>query len=90
MTEKLETPAGEIDWRAFTPEDSPKTPMDVMADPQHQDLSSAKVSVGEQAFDFSLDLHDFSEGVEQKTGRSFNLLEVASEKPVALVFGSYT
>jgi hypothetical protein len=49
-----------------------------------------KVSVGEQAFDFSLDLHDFSEGVEQKTGRSFNLLEVASEKPVALVFGSYT
>ena len=90
MSEKLETPAGEIDWRAFTPEDSPKTPMDVMADPQHQDLSSAKLSVGDQAFDFSRDLYDFSEGVEHKTNRSFNLLEVARKKPVALVFGSYT
>ena len=25
-----------IDWRAFTPEDSPKTPMDLRADPARQ------------------------------------------------------
>jgi len=24
-----------FDWKAFTPEDSPKTPMEVLADPQH-------------------------------------------------------
>ena len=33
-----------FDWRAFTPDDSPLTPMDVMADPRHQDLQTATVT----------------------------------------------
>ena len=32
-----------IDWRAFTPEDSPKGLPDVMADPLHQKLASAEL-----------------------------------------------
>ena len=42
------------------------------------------------AFDFNLPLYDFSDGAEIRTGGRFNLLEAAREKPVALVFGSYT
>lgn len=82
-------PSG-FDWQAFTPEDSPKTPMDVLADPQHQALSTATVETGGQAYDFSGPLYDFSNGRKVITGRSFNLFEEAREKPVALVFGSYT
>ena len=85
--EKL--PAG-FDWRAFTPEDSPKTPMDVLADPQHQALATALVDQGGPAHDFSSPIYDFSNGRQVITGRSFNLLEAAREKPVALIFGSYT
>ena len=40
-----ELPAG-IDWKAFTPEDSPKTPIDVFADPLHQDLGTPHVATG--------------------------------------------
>ena len=87
QTKKL--PEG-FDWRAFTPEDSPKTPMDVMADPRHQALASASVSTGERAYDFSSPVYDFSNGQKVITGRAFNLLEAAREKPVALIFGSYT
>ena len=80
----------DFDWRAFTPEDSPKTPMDVMADARHQQLSTATVSQGGSAFDFSGPLYDFSNGQKVITHRSFNLFDAAREKPVALVFGSYT
>jgi hypothetical protein len=80
----------EFDWKAFTPEDSPKTPMDMMADARHQQLSTAEVSQGGAAFDFSGPLYDFSNGQKVITGRSFNLFDAAREKPVALVFGSYT
>ena len=79
-----------FDWRAFTPEDSPKTPMEVHADPVHQALSSADVIAGGPAYDFSSPVYDFSNGRQVITGRRFNLLEAAREKPVALVFGSYT
>ena len=79
-----------FDWRAFTPEDSPKTPMDVMADPQHQALATASVSAGGQAYDFSSPIYDFSNGQKVITGRAFNLFEAARKKPVALIFGSYT
>jgi hypothetical protein len=79
-----------FDWRAFTPEDSPKTPLDVMADPRHRDLATAKLSAGDRAFDFERPLFDFSSGVRKETGRSFHLLEAAARRPVALIFGSYT
>ena len=80
----------EFDWRAFTPEDSPKTPMDVLADPTHVALATPEVEPGGPAFGFSGPIYDFSNGRKVITGRHFDLLEAAKEKPVALVFGSYT
>ena len=79
-----------IDWRKFTPEDSPKTPMDVISDPGHQDLATPKLASGDAAFDFTLPVFDFSDGTERETDEVFHLLEVAETKPVALIFGSYT
>ena len=84
-----ELPAG-LDWKSFTPEDSPKTPIDVFADPVHQDLGTPRVAAGDPAFDFERPICDFSGGVERKTGDTFHLLSVAGKKPVALIFGSYT
>ena len=81
---------GDIDWRAFTPEDSPKTPMDVMADPLHRDLATPKLASGDLAFDFELPIHDFGDGAERPPGARFHLRELARERPVALIFGSYT
>ncbi len=79
-----------FDWRAFTPEDSPRTPMDVLADPRHTDLATAKLRVGDLAFDFEREVYDYADGTARDTGRRFRLLDVAREKPVALIFGSYT
>ena len=89
MSEEGKVPEN-FDWRAFTPEDSPKTPMDVRADPRHQDLATAKLNQGDTAYDFQSAVYDFSSGVEKATGQHFHLAEVAKEKPVALIFGSYT
>ena len=79
-----------FDWRSITPEDSPMTPMDLHADPRHKALSTAEVHPGDPAHDFSGPIYDFSNGHRVITGRGFNLLEAAREKPVALIFGSYT
>ena len=79
-----------FDWQAFTPEDSPKTPMDLFADPTHQDLSTANLKPGDAAFDFNLPMYDFSTGQKIATGQSFNLAERTKKQPVALIFGSYT
>jgi hypothetical protein len=80
----------EFDWQSFTPEDSPKTPMDVMADPVHQDLSTPDLAVGDVAYNIRSPLYDFSDGTEKSTGEIFDLAIAAKEKPVALIFGSYT
>jgi hypothetical protein len=96
MSKTSKTPEGEgklpsgFDWRAITPEDSPRTPMDVHADPQHVALATAEVTPGGPAFGFSGPVYDFSDGRKVITGRRFDLLEAVREKPVALVFGSYT
>lgn len=82
--------APKFNWRAFTPEDSPRTPMDVMADPKHQDLQNAKLAPGDPAFAFRRPLFDFADGKGRATGDEFDLLEACREKPVALIFGSYT
>ncbi len=82
--------SGEFDWRSFTPEDSPRTPMDVMADPKARDLATPNLSEGDVAYDFKSTIYDFSDGTEKSTGEMFHLSAMAREKPVALVFGSYT
>ena len=86
----LEIRSGAGELKAITPDDSPKGLPDVMADPVHQDLSTARVAEGEPAFDFELPLYDFSDGSERATGKNFRLSLAAAERPVALIFGSYT
>ncbi len=83
-------PPENFDWRAITPENSPKTPMDVMADPKYKDLVTPKVQQGEVAYDFRSVVYDYSDGTERTTDQMFHLAGVAKEKPVALIFGSYT
>lgn len=79
-----------FDWRAITPEDSPKTPMDVRSDPASINLRTAKLVEGDDAYDFKSKVYDYSDGTEQSTGKLFHLLSSTKEKPVALIFGSYT
>lgn len=79
-----------FDWRAITPDDSPKTLPDVMNDPVHRDLATAKLAPGDPARDFALPIRDFRDGVERGTAQRFHLLERAANRPVALIFGSYT
>lgn len=83
-------PDGGFDWRAFTPDDSPKTPLDVMSDPVHQGLATPDLAAGDPAFDFDLPVFDFADGTERATGTRFRLREAATARPVALIFGSYT
>lgn len=78
----------DFDWKAFTPEDSPKGLPDVMR--EHADLSTADLRVGDPAFDFELPIFDFSSGAAKKTERKFHLSALAATRPVALIFGSYT
>jgi hypothetical protein len=80
----------EIDWRAFTPEDSPKGLPDVYADTALTDLRTPKVAAGDAAFDIELPVYDFSTGVRRTTGSAMRLSDVAAGRPVALIFGSYT
>lgn len=89
MADSKKMPEG-FDWRAVTPEDSPKTPMDLFQDSKVRALGSPDVVRGGPAFDFKRPLYDFSDGNEVKTGEDFHLLAACQEKPVALVFGSYT
>ena len=89
MAESRKLPEG-FDWRAVTPEDSPKTPMDLFDDPKVRALSAPDVTPGGPAFDFNRPLYDFSDGDEVKTGENFHLLTACQERPVALIFGSYT
>jgi hypothetical protein len=65
-----------------TPDDSPLTLQDVMASADYRDLMTAKVAEGELAPDFELPSLD-------GTG-TVRLADLRAERPVALVFGSYT
>jgi hypothetical protein len=79
-----------IDFDAFTTEDSPMSALEVMNDPKSRDLGTAKLGQGDPAYDFSSPVYDFGDGAEAATGKKFNLLASVREKPVALIFGSYT
>ena len=83
-----ESPMPDIDWRAFTPDDSPKGLPDIVREQAH--LATPDVRAGGPAFDFELPLYDFSSGRERATGELFKLSQVAANRPVALIFGSYT
>ena len=89
MADEIKLP-DDFDWRAFTPEDSPKTPMDVLSDPAHKALATADLAVGDDAFDFTRSIYDYSDGTEKLTGNDFHLSEAFRQKPVVLIFGSYT
>ncbi len=67
----------------FTPEDSPLTRAEVVASPLYQDLSTPKLSRGDVAFDFVLPRLDLP-------GERVRLSSFSGEKPIALIFGSYT
>ena len=73
-----------------TPDDSPVTLKTLMRREDYRDLSTAKISVGDVAFDFELPRYDFSDGNAVATGATVQLSEFRSLKPVALIFGSYT
>jgi hypothetical protein len=68
--------------KTHAPKDSPLTLQDVLASEDYRDLSTPKVAEGDLAPDFELPLIG-REGI----ARLSSLLE---DKPVALVFGSYT
>ncbi len=68
--------------RGLAPKDSPLTLQDVLADPGYRDLGQAKVATGDVAPDFDLPLVD--------GGGTVHLGTLLDERPVALVFGSYT
>ena len=68
--------------RGLAPKDSPLTLQDVLADPGYRDLARPKVAVGDLAPDFELARVD--------GGGTVRLSRLLDERPVALVFGSYT
>lgn len=68
--------------RANAPKDSPLTMQDVITSDDYRNLMTAKVSVGDVAPDFDLPRSDGAGTVRLST--------LNAERPVALVFGSYT
>jgi hypothetical protein len=63
-------------------EGSPLTLEDVMARADYRDLMTPKVDVGDAAPDFALP--------QLEHGSELRLSSLLAERPVALVFGSYT
>jgi hypothetical protein len=68
--------------RGLAPKDSPLNLQDVLASPEYRDLTTPKVAEGDIAPDFELPLVD--------GGGAVRLTTLLGERPVALVFGSYT
>ena len=65
-----------------TPADSPLRLGDVMSSPFYRGLMTPRLAPGDPAFPFDLPLLD--------GGGRVRLADFAGERPVALVFGSYT
>jgi hypothetical protein len=71
-----------------TPADSPLRLRDVMTSPFYGRLMTPEVEVGAPAFPFDLPLLDAKSG--EPAGGRVRLADFAGERPVALIFGSYT
>ena len=71
-----------------TPADSPLTLETAMASPLYRDLMAPELRPGEPAFAFELPLLD--PATHRPSGELVRLADFAGERPVALVFGSYT
>jgi hypothetical protein len=65
-----------------TPADSPLTLEDVMSSPAYRRLMTPELPPGDPAFPFDLPVLDADSRVR--------LADFAGERPVALIFGSYT
>ncbi len=71
-----------------TPPDSPLTLDDVMSSPVYRGLMTPELAAGEPAFPFDLPLLDPE--THRPSGERVRLGDFAGQRPVALVFGSYT
>ena len=71
-----------------TPPDSPLTLEDVMSSPAYLRLMTPTLARGDAAFPFDLPLLDAE--THDPSGERVRLADLAGERPVALVFGSYT
>ena len=71
-----------------TPADSPLTLETAMASPLYRRLMDPDLRLGDPAFPFDLRLLD--PATHRPSGDRVRLADFAGERPVALVFGSYT
>ena len=71
-----------------TPEDSPLTLEQVMSSPFYRELMTPSLAPGDDAIDFDLPVLDAE--THAPSGSRVRLSDFAGERPVALVFGSYT
>ena len=71
-----------------TPADSPLTLEQAMASPLYRTLMAPELRPGDPAFPFELPLLDPE--THRPSGERVRLADFAGERPVALVFGSYT
>ena len=70
-----------------TPADSPLTLEQAMASPLYRRLMEPELRAGDPAFPFELPLLDPQ---HRPSGERVRLADFAGERPVALIFGSYT
>ena len=68
--------------RSNAPKDSPLTLQDVVSSSDYRDLMTPKIAEGDLAPDFTLPRLD--------GGGTVRLGSLLGERPVALIFGSYT
>jgi hypothetical protein len=71
-----------------TPADSPLTLETAMASPLYRRLMEPELEPGQPAFAFELPLLD--PRTHRPSGKRIRLADFAGERPVALIFGSYT
>ena len=71
-----------------TPADSPLTLETAMASPLYRKLMAPQLAPGDPAFPFDLPLLDAD--THRLSGERVRLADFVGERPVALVFGSYT
>ena len=71
-----------------TPPDSPLTLETALASPLYRGLMEPDLRPGDPAFPFELPLLDPE--THRPSGTTVRLADFAGERPVALIFGSYT